>query len=191
MKLLFVTGNAKKFSIGKSICNQHGIELQQIVADIPEIQGEDPEIITRNKAMSAYKVVGKPVIVSDDSWDIPGLNGFPGPYMKSMNAWFTAQDFINLTHSLKDRRAYVQQFLAYSDEYETVLFRQDIGGTLLDTPKGTSHDPWRMVITMDGDNGKSLAEIDEDGTTDTPERLAHFPQPWDDLIKWLEKKNEH
>ena len=187
MELFFVTGNAKKFALARAVCKKHAINLEQLVLEIDEIQGEDAETIIRHKAKSAYEAAGKPVIVSDDSWCINGLNGFPGPYMKSMNHWFRSEDFINLTKPLKDRTAFVQQLLAYIDEKEIVVFRKDAYGTILDKPRGTSAVPWRNVISMEHDNSLTLAEIDEAGLLDSPKRLAKFPEPWTDFISWYKK----
>ncbi|MDQ3064735.1 MAG: hypothetical protein M3Q36_00490 [bacterium] len=189
MELNFVTGNDLKYALAQALCAREGVELQQLVLEIDEIQGEDAEAIIRHKAKSAYALVGKPVVVSDDSWLISGLNGFPGPYMKSMNTWFRTEDFINLTASLQDRMATVVQLLAYQDDKETVLFRKDAIGTILTEPKGSSQVPWRNVIAMVFDNGLSLAEVDETGLLDSPERLVKFPEPWSELLTWY--KNKH
>lgn len=77
--LIFSTGNPEKFAIGSQTCRGYGIELSQNSLEIDEIQGEDAERIVRDKADKAYSLIGEPVIVSDDSWEIPGLGGFPGP----------------------------------------------------------------------------------------------------------------
>src|SRR5450830_475374 len=92
----FATSNQEKMLIAQTVCESAGINVVQAPLDIHEIQGEDPKLIVKEKARSAFKQLGKPVIVSDDSWDIPALNGFPGPYMKSVNHWFESQDFLRL-----------------------------------------------------------------------------------------------
>jgi XTP/dITP diphosphohydrolase len=188
MELNFVTGNAKKFALAHAVCARKGVKLSQIVLDIDEIQGEDAEHIIRHKAQSAFDLVGKPVVVSDDSWHISGLNGFPGPYMKSMNHWFTTEDFINLTKHLKDRTATVVQLLAYQDELETVVFRKDAVGTILKEPRGHSYAPWRHLTAMEYDDGLTIAEVEAAGKLETPERLAKIPEPWTELLMWYKGK---
>ena len=93
-KIFFVTGNAEKMLIAQTVCSSSGINVEQVIIEIDEIQGEDPMIIVQDKARRAYEGLAKPIVVSDDSWDIPALNGFPGPYMKSMNKWFKSEDFL-------------------------------------------------------------------------------------------------
>ena len=92
--LLCATSNPRKFAIGKRAFSRFDITLQKVAIDIDEIQGEDPEVILRDKAVKAYEIVRQPVLVSDDSWSIPALGGFPGAYMKSMNVWFKPEDFL-------------------------------------------------------------------------------------------------
>ena len=190
MELIFVTGNALKFSMAQHMCSKHGITLVQNVADIDEIQGEDSELIARDKAQKAYDLVGKPVVISDDSWAFSGINGFPGPYMKSVNQWFTAKDFVNLTRDLTDRQVILSQYLVYKDEHETVLFQKDIRGTLLKEARGNYRSALLQVVALDSDDGKSMAEIYDADQAHTPERLAKHPEAWTELAEWYRKSHE-
>jgi inosine/xanthosine triphosphate pyrophosphatase family protein len=104
--LTFVTGNSEKFSIAHKVFAARGLSLQQASHDIDEIQGKDSEKIVKDKVQKAYENVGGAVLVNDDSWAFLGLDGFPGPYMKDVASWFSADDFINLTRALADRRTF-------------------------------------------------------------------------------------
>ena len=178
------TGNALKFGIGKNICAQYDIELVQATIDIDEIQGEEPEKIVRRKAQDAHEVLQKPVVVSDDSWAIPGLGGFPGPYMKSINHWFTPEDFIHLTKELKDRRVFLQQYLAYCDGKTTTVFNRDLSGTLTTEARGTSGDPAFKVVALDADDGLTIAEVYDQGKEHDPERFAKRKDAWHGFAEW-------
>lgn len=111
-QLLFVTSNELKFIHAQHMLEQFGITLTRQHFDLQELQSESGEEIARHKAEQAYAEFKQPLVVNDDSWSIPGLNGFPGPYMKSINHWLTNEDFLNLTRPLKDRRIILQQQLA-------------------------------------------------------------------------------
>lgn len=190
MKLLFVTGNAEKFAVAHTICKKFGYELEQVVVDIDEIQGEDPEVIARDKARKAYEQVGKPVIVTDDSWAIAALNGFPGPYMKSVIQWFTPQHFIDLMQHETDRSVLLHQYLVYQDEYESVVFQKDHSGRLALTPRGDDKISWHNVIEMAYDDGKTLAEVIKEGLLHDPKRSEKQGDAWHDLISWLKEKQQ-
>lgn len=182
-QLTFSTGNSQKFAIAQAACAPLGLDLIQNTFDIDEIQGEDPEVIIRDKAQKAFEHVGGPVIVSDDSWNIPGLNGFPGAYMKSMDHWFRPEDFLNLTRPLEDRRIILIQMLAYQDAEHFRIFRKEYVGELLTEARGTGK-PLQEVVTMPGDKGLSIAEA-----------LARAPQHadrevaagWRELVAWYQQ----
>lgn len=188
-KLLCATGNNVKFGIGKHTCATFGIELEQVVIDIDEIQGEDPEAIIRDKAQKAYAALGQPVVVTDDAWTIPGLNGFPGPYMKSINYWFTPDDFIRLTRDLADRRIILSQLVAYQDDKEAVVFRGDIPCTLSREARGVSGTPLMKIIILDGDNGLTISETYDAGKEHDPERLDRRSNSWKELGAWFKEKS--
>jgi inosine/xanthosine triphosphate pyrophosphatase family protein len=188
-KLLCATSNAEKFGIGQQLLKKYGIDLEQVKLEIDEIQSEDVERIIRDKAQKAYALLQKPVIVSDDSWTIPGLNGFPGPYMKSMNHWFTPNDFIHLTEALTDRTIYLNQLVAYQDENETVIFRKDIPGTLLKDPRGSFGPAIMRVVSLNGDDSLSIAETYDQGKEHDDARLLRRSDAWYELATWLKRKN--
>jgi non-canonical purine NTP pyrophosphatase (RdgB/HAM1 family) len=189
MKVLCATGNKEKFGIGQQLLKKYAIELEQVVLEIDEIQSEDVEKIIRDKAQKAYALLQQPVIVSDDSWTIPGLKGFPGPYMKSMNHWFTPADFIHLTQALTDRTIYLNQLVAYQDENETVIFRKDIPGVLLQEARGSYGPAIMKVVSLEADNGLSIAETYDQGKEHDDERLNRRSDAWKELALWLLKKS--
>lgn len=183
--VVFATGNAEKFEIARAVCEPLGLRLCQKKLDIDEIQGEDSEVIIRNKARKAFELLHEPAIVSDDSWNIPGLNGFPGPYMKSMDHWFTPQDFLNLTRPLKDRRIILIQLLAYDDGRHVHIVRKEHIGTLLTEARGSYGMPLQKVVTMPGDNGLSIAEAYDRGTVRAERDVA---AGWRELVARLKQE---
>lgn len=189
MELIFVTGNAEKFASAKAICGKHGFQVRQVVAEIDEIQGEDSERIARDKAQKAFELVGQPVIISDDSWSIPSLNGFPGAYMKSVSQWFTPQNFLDLLQNAEDRSAILRQYLVYQDEKETVLFLKEHRGQIAREPRGPAKNAWLPVITMEADKGRTLAEVAAADGLNDPQRSAEVGDAWEDLLVWLKAKH--
>ena len=183
--LLYVTGNAVKFRQGELICSKSNIHLTQIKLGIPEIQAESGEPIARDKAAKAYALAHQPLVVSDDNWMIAGLKNFPGPYMKSMNDWFTAEDWLRLTDTLEDRTITLRQIVVYQDAAEQQLFSVDIPGILLHDIRGKSPYAHAHITSFDG--GKhSNAEHHERG-----ENASHsHHSPWDDFAAWYNSRNQ-
>jgi inosine/xanthosine triphosphate pyrophosphatase family protein len=182
LSLTFVTGNAQKFDIAVKVFAEHSIHLTQFEADNDEIQSEDTERIVRDKAQKAYEAVTGPVIINDDSWSIPGLGGFPGPYMRSIAHWFTAEDFLRLTLPLEDRRAILIQWIAYQDSLGQKLFKIEYDCEILKEIRGISGTSWQKVLTAPADNGLSVAEAYDHGTDISNREVA---EGWRQFIKWF------
>lgn len=183
--LLFCTGNFEKFSNAKLACEKDGIELLQQSLEIDEIQSEDGDIIVRDKIKKAFADLQKPVVVTDDTWEIPGLNGFPGPYMKSINHWFTPDDLLRLTLPLEDRRAYLTQRLGFTDGKQTKVFTVKIEGQLLKEIRGSYGAASHKLIALDGDNGLSIAEIYDKGLDSSDRRGADI---WHEFAEWYKNQ---
>lgn len=179
--LIFATGNKEKFSIAQAACRPHGIELTQQPAEIDEVQSEDLEYIIRRKAEAAFDKFGQPVVVSDDSWSVPALNGFPGPYMKSIDHWFAPQNFLDLMARYDDRRITLIQQLAYHDGSTCRTFRNDYTGHVLGEARGNYGKPLQKVITMPGDNGLSIAEVFDQGISHGDRKVV---EGWQAFINW-------
>lgn len=179
---LFATGNDVKFKSAAEVCEQFGITLKQLSLDIPEIQAADGETVARDKALRVFEEVQKPVIISDDTWIIPGLNGFPGPYMKFMNHWFTTEDWLRLTSDLTDRRVILRQVIVYQDAHKQQVFSTDIEGILLKEAHSGHGFPHNAIVSLDGGKN-SIAENLTAGRSSlarTKNRTS-----WHDLCEWL------
>ncbi len=180
-KITFVTGNDEKFLVAEAACAAKGIQLARTVLDIDEIQGENPEIIALDKADKAFRALQSPVVINDDTWEIPGLNGFPGPYMKSMNHWLTAEDFLRLTRHLADRRAIIIQIIVYQDENGTKLFRKEFENILLTGARGSYGNAIQKIVSVPSDKGLSIAEAyDKNGFV----RDREVAVGWDAFATW-------
>jgi XTP/dITP diphosphohydrolase len=185
IEILYATGNKIKFQLAHEICNKFEITLTQHGLDVPEIQGEDGEAIAMDKAAKAYAKFQKPLVISDDNWIIPGLNGFPGPYMKSMNDWFTADDWLRLTRQLSDRRIILRQICVYQDGDNQHVFTYDMEGLLLTDARGVSPHPHSAITSFDG--GKhSNAEFHEQSKS----AASHRQTAWHDFAEWYRKSHD-
>jgi XTP/dITP diphosphohydrolase len=180
--LTFVTGNSIKFKSAQRICGSYDIALQQFSMDIPEIQSHESEAIARDKALRVYEQLKRPIIISDDTWLINGLRGFPGPYMKFVNDSFTADDWLRLTAPLQDRGIILRQIIIFQDGDKQQLFSTDIPGVLLDKIRGKSVYPHNTIMSFDGGR-QSIAEmITTQGSALAASKLR---TSWHDLCEWF------
>lgn len=184
MSLVCATGNKYKFALAKRACDKFGIKLEQAVIDIDEIQGEDGEKIVSHKAKSAFAQLSRPVVVTDDYWDIPALGGFPGAYMKSMNYWLKPEDFIRLMNGVTGRDVILHEYLAYCDGTETVTFLKDIRGQIMTEPRGKNGATFMKVVSMEGDNGLTLAEVQDAGKQHNLGRVGGDKDAYHAFAEW-------
>jgi XTP/dITP diphosphohydrolase len=178
-RLLYVTGNDVKVRQADTICQPADIKLIQTELDIVEVQSDQAEAIARDKAEKAFTQLREPLVVSDDSWLIPGLKGFPGPYMKYINEWFSIEDWLNLTKNLTDRRIILRQIVVFQNTDGQQLFSADIEGALLHEPRGKSQYPHLSITSLDGGKHTS-AEIHEQDRSAT----AHLRNVWHEFVEW-------
>lgn len=181
--LLFVTGNPKKFEDANYLMKSFEIHLEQVALDISEIQSDSAEEITHDKAKKAFEILKKPLFVNDSSWLIPALNGFPGPYMKYINQWFTSQDFINLMAGHDNREIILRDLIVYIDDATTKVFNNDAHGKILKEIRGSYGRPSDSVISL-STSGLSLVEEAEKGSF----LLEPEKKLWEEFASWLRKR---
>lgn len=159
--VILVTGNKNKYESAVAKLNPFNIKLKQSELNIIEPQEENIAKVAKSKATQAYEVLNEPVLVADTGWDIPALNGFPGPFMHYVTDWFTIEDWVNLLRGKTDRRIKIINTVAYKDSGNLEIFQAVRKVTLLKEPKGEGI-PVDQLITSRSD-GKSWAECKEMG----------------------------
>lgn len=179
--VVFVTGNANKFQEARTIMNPFGIKLEQTKVSIDEIQSESPEDVTIDKAKKAYEKVKKPLFVNDSGWIFTALNGFPGPFMKYINKWFTPEDFINLLARYDNKEVILQETLVFTDGNIVKVFKRNIKGKILDKPQGNKGVPSDQVISLSS-NEQSISET-YDNTA--KENNTTNDSIWKDFAVWF------
>jgi XTP/dITP diphosphohydrolase len=134
-KLVYVTGNAFKLAVAERALEGSGIVLVQKALDAPEIQSDSVEDVAIYAGEWACRQLGEPVVVTDGGFYIEALNGFPGPFVKFVNQWLTAQDLLDLVRGKDERRIVARDCLAYCRPGEKpVTFSGSYPGGLATVP---------------------------------------------------------
>lgn len=188
MQMLCATGNNVKFNIGKHALARYDIELLQTKLNIDEIQHSDPVKIVAHKAKQAYQALKKPVLVTDDCWSIPALNGFPGGFMKYINDWFTPEDFLRLMEGKTDRTIYLEQYVAYCDGDEPHVFASRVPGKIITEARGEHGVSIMKVVCLEDDNGLTISETYDKGLEHDEVRLQARSKCWQEFATWLKKE---
>ena len=175
--ILFATGNSRKVKEATDTLAPFGITVEPVKVEIDEIQHQDPAEITKAKARAAYAVTHQPVVVSDTSWSIPALGGFPGGYMKDIADWWAQEDWQAVMARHDDKTIYCLEHVAYSDGDTVMHFEQRYTGRFIDQPRGKLEDyeSFESLVILYGD--KTMAEQLESGDiASAGESLGHWQQ---------------
>ncbi len=133
--LVFVTGNPYKFEIAKKVLEPAGITLEQQKIETPEIQSTEVSEIAAYSAKWAAVKLNQPVAVTDAGYYFEALNGFPGPFVKYINKWLTAEELLALMVGKINRNAEIRICLAYCEpNEEPIIFQTIAKGTISEKP---------------------------------------------------------
>lgn len=168
----FASSNRHKYLEAEAILEKSGIGLGFFKFDPVEIQSESISDIARQKALDAYALCKKPVIVEDVGLFIKGLNGFPGPYSSYVFKTIGNSGVARLVGV--DRRAQFLSVMAFCDRAKRpVLFEGTTRGTISKRPRGRGwgYDP----IFVPSGRQKTYAQIqDKNAISHRSRALAKF-----------------
>ena len=153
-----ITGNRHKLREAREIL---GRRVEALEIELDEIQGLDSDRIAEHKAMAAFAVVQKPVVIWDQSLHIRCLNGFPGPLVK----WFWEQvggaKICRIARALGDQAISTRTTLTYCDGSFLHHCYGELAGTIPPEPRGSGGFAWDTVFVPDG-HERTFAEMTAD-----------------------------
>lgn len=166
VKPIFVSTSKPKIEEFKTIVNsrfEYSLVNEEYnnldYPEIIEIQGNIEEV-ANDKAIRAFQIFKKPVIVDDESLNIVELNGFPGPYLKDFQNSLRNEGmynfFIKFNCTLISRVIYAVSFdgvnvtqFSGESKFNCIKYREN---------KEKEANFWE-VITHDNINNKRLSEL--------------------------------
>ena len=169
--LIYLTGNRFKFEVAQQALRGLDLVLEQDRRNVPEIQSNSVQEIAEFSAQWASPQIDQPFIVTDSGFYIDALNGFPGPFIKYVNQWFSVEDLLRLMHNKAYRHIAVNDCLVYvrpisstdeptdkpTDESldetlkkPTVSFRGSFKGKIATVPGQNNGTPIERLFIPDG-----------------------------------------
>ena len=135
MKVVFVTGNEKKWAEVKALLPEW-IELQRMNLDLMEIQGSRSEIATFKCKQAASMIDDRNVaiITEDTSLGFTALRNLPGPYIKHFLDAIKHEGLNNLLVAYEDKSATAYCTVAYWNRMETdepLVFEGSTAGSIV------------------------------------------------------------
>ena len=159
-ELFFASSNENKFQEAERILTNLGVKVNFSKTTLEEIQSNSLSEIAEQKAISAYELIQKPVIIEDDGLFIDSLNGFPGPYSSYVYDTIGNKGIMNLLENSEFRDAKFVSIIAYLGGSDGVkLFESSIPGKISSVIEkgGWGYDP---IFIPDGES-KTYANVSD------------------------------
>lgn len=179
--LTFLSANKHKLHLAQNNLFPLGITFEQDIFPFVEIQSDNPTDITIDKAEQAYKKLQYPLFVTDDSWYITALNGFPGAYMRHVNGKLKEGEFLRLMEPYDNREIILNRVLCYIDKNGLKTFEDEIVGEMLKEATHFGEVPLLNVISF-LPNHKSVAQAWDEGMEKLPNELM-----WSNFASWYKE----
>jgi len=155
--LTFISGNKGKI---KSIKRFLPFPFDVLDVDLPEIQSLDLHEVVKHKAVSAYEIVQKPIIVEDVSLIFDEWNSLPGPFIKWFEIELGLKGLIKIASSLPTQRATAIVLYGLYDGVELHFFEGVLEGSISKEVKGERNFGWDPIFIPKG-HKKTIAEMDD------------------------------
>ena len=159
-ELFFASSNEHKFQEAERILANLGVKINLFKTTLEEIQSNNLNDIAEKKAINAYDLIQKPVIIEDDGLFINTLNGFPGPYSSYVYDTIGNKGIMDLLENSKVRDAKFVSIIAYCDsDCDVKLFESSIPGKISSIIEkgGWGYDP---IFIPDGES-KTYANVSD------------------------------
>ena len=159
-ELFFASSNEHKFQEAERILANLGMQINLFKTTLEEIQSNNLNDIAEKKAINAYDLIQKPVIIEDDGLFINTLNGFPGPYSSYVYDTIGNKGIMDLLENSKVRDAKFVSIIAYCDsDCDVKLFESSIPGKISSIIEkgGWGYDP---IFIPDGES-KTYANVSD------------------------------
>lgn len=191
--ITYVTGNYGKYISVKEKFEKHGINIEYSKIDIDEPDINDIEIISKEKAISAYEQIKSPVFVVDCGFYIrsyPNNPYYPGAFVKRSGVASNIDKVLSDMSNENDRYCYFLDCLTYYDGEEFIQFYGKSEGNLSYEPRGNElkkakSNLWYIFVPKNCN--KTLAEMtDEERSNRKDDRTDATI----DFINWIKEKNK-
>lgn len=151
MGLTFITSNQEKFRIADSIMKKKGIQLSRQGMELTELQSENLLEIAEYSAAEAFGKLKTAVAVTDVGFYITALRGFPGPFVKYINRYLTADNLLSLMSGIENREMIVKEYLVIIDaQSKKLVYSTQFHGKIAHEPFKSSGTSFERIFIPDG-----------------------------------------
>lgn len=185
--ITFVTSNYSKFEEVKRWLNEldPSIALQEANIDLPEYQSLDIKEIGKGKAIHAWNMLKKPVLIDDGGIFLEQYPLFPGAFSKYVFQAIGLDGVWKLAHDAPN--ASMKCFLVYCDGLNSqYYFEGECKGRLIDPTQKVINKqvPYTEIFIPTGST-KTLSQLRD---TVEEKQYHHRLKALKALVNWLDKR---
>lgn len=172
MHPIFITGNQNKADY---LAASLGFALEHEKINLDEIQSADPREVIEHKVKQAYEIIKRPVLVEDTSLGFAALGGLPGPFVKFfIEAENGLENMCRMLDGFNDRGALASATYGYYDGITIRFFTGQLGGFIVDHPKGSGGYGWDKIFAPEGYGGLTRAELNSEDDLASYNKIRDF-----------------
>lgn len=150
IKLRFLSSNEFKIGEATEILKGVGIDVVPVKFKITELQTNDIDLLAKDKALKAFRQVGRPLFVEHTGLFLKYLNGLPGGLTQLFWDTLEADRFSELFGRSSDPSVKAETVISYCDGKQIYFFRGHIEGTISPSPRGKRDFQWDCVFIPNG-----------------------------------------
>ncbi|MDD4878470.1 MAG: RdgB/HAM1 family non-canonical purine NTP pyrophosphatase [Candidatus Nanoarchaeia archaeon] len=179
MKLFFVTGNRDKFEEVKKVTDRHGIELEWSDVDVVEQKLKTEKEVSIAKALSALKILNKPVLVEDTGIYFEAYRDFPGPNAKVVFNGVGINGILKLLEGKPRKAKFVTSFAFATPKMHPVAFIGECEGRIAEKPSEVIDFAYDAIFIPDGES-RTFSEMGKE----EKEKHSHRAKALEEFIRW-------
>ncbi len=146
----FVSRNQHKLREASEILALANVKVRPLEVTIEELQTENTERLVKDKAMRAFKQVGRPLFVEHTGLYIKHLHDLPGGLTQIFWDRLQADRFCDFLGNTPDPRAIAKTIIGYTDAKRFFQFSGEISGRIAPKPAGPRGFQWDCAFIPEG-----------------------------------------
>ena len=197
--LVFVTGNRGKverlnLALGlhcPPLADSCDVLVEGVDLSVPEIQADTVTEVATAKALAAFEILRRPLVVHDCGLVVRALNDWPGPYTKDANYKLGTSGLLALLAGVDDRTAGWDDTIVYVDAHgasRAFVPETRYTGVIADGPprrfrrfEGPERALGRCFVPTDFGLDECLADVPEE---EYQRYRREAPSVWNDFARW-------
>ena len=158
LELLFVTSNPFKIEEAEEILAPHSIHVTGLDIKIEELQTDDTDRLVKDKLLTAFKLVSRPLFVEHTGLHLVHLGGLPGGLTQLFWDRLEADRFCELFGRTADPSVTARTVIGYVDGRTRHTFHGEVTGRVAESPRGPRDFQWDCCFVPDGQT-QTYAEL--------------------------------